>query len=115
MYVKLYPWYYMPVTVHKILVHGSEIINYAIVPIGQLSEEVQEARHKEVRRYREHHTRKVSRPKMVEDLFHLLLVSSDPLIKTMRRTFTSKELDLFQETNELLKGRKLELESDNNL
>lgn len=103
----------MPVSVHKILVHGSEIIDFAIVPIGQLSEEVQEARHKEVRRYREHHTRKVSRLKTVEDLFHLLLVSSDPLIKTMRRTFSSKEVDLFQEAKELLQNRILELESDN--
>lgn len=113
MYVKLYPWYYMPVTVHKILVHGSEIINFAIVPIGQLSEEAQEARHKEVRRYREHHTRKVSRLKTMEDLFHSLLVSSDPLLKTMRKTYPSKELKLFKEAKELLQGSNFDLESDN--
>lgn len=112
MYVKLYPWYCMPVTVHKILVHGSEVIDYAIVPIGQLSEEVQEARHKEVRRYREHHTRKMSRLKTVEDLFHSLLVSSDPLIKTMRKTFPSKESNMFREANELLQDCDFELESN---
>lgn len=88
MYVSLYPWYYMPVTVHKILVHGSEIINYSIVPIGQLSEEVQEARH--------------TRMKTVEDLLHALLVSSDPLIKTMRTSFPTKELILFDEVNTLI-------------
>lgn len=104
MYVKLSWWYYMPVTVHKILVHGAEIIDYAIVPIGLLSEEVQEARHKEVRRYREFHARKVSRLKTVEDLFHALLISSDPLIKTMRKSFPMKELELLDEANNLLRN-----------
>lgn len=53
MYVNLYSWYYMPVTVHKILIHGADVIEHLMVPIGQLSEEVQESRHKEVRKYRE--------------------------------------------------------------
>lgn len=48
-YVELYPRYYMPATVHKILIHGSDVIEFAAVPIGQLSEEVLESLHKEVR------------------------------------------------------------------
>lgn len=46
----------------KILDHGREIIKQSIVPIGQLSEEAQEARNKDYRRFRKNHTRKCSRP-----------------------------------------------------
>ncbi|KAJ4436853.1 hypothetical protein ANN_16985 [Periplaneta americana] len=49
LYVKLYGWYYMPATVHKILIHGADVMNNMILPIGQLSEDAQEARHKEYR------------------------------------------------------------------
>ncbi|XP_076290264.1 uncharacterized protein LOC143213857 [Lasioglossum baleicum] len=41
-YVQTYGWYYMPASIHKILVHGAEIIEHALLPIGQLSEEAQE-------------------------------------------------------------------------
>lgn len=72
----------MPSTVHKILVHGAEVIKSAILPIGQLSEEAMEARNKDLRNYREHHTRKTSRCENNEDLLHALLVSSDPVISS---------------------------------
>lgn len=92
----------MPVSVHKILIHGSDIIDYAVVPIGQLSEEVQEARHKEVRHYREFSSRKMSREKTNEDLLHSLLISSDPLISSFRQTISNKKLDLFDDAKKLL-------------
>lgn len=38
-FVEIYPWYYMPASVHKVLLHGTEIISKALLPIGQLSEE----------------------------------------------------------------------------
>ena len=60
-YINLYPWYYMPVTVHKILVHSTEVIKICLLPIGQLSEESQEVRNKDFRRLCEHYTRKNSR------------------------------------------------------
>nr|CAI5848372.1 unnamed protein product [Callosobruchus analis] len=50
LYLNLYPWYYMPVTVHKLLMHSTKIITNCMVPIGQLSEEAQEARNKDSRR-----------------------------------------------------------------
>lgn len=34
LYVKLYSWYKMPPSVHKILIHGGRILKEAIVPIG---------------------------------------------------------------------------------
>jgi hypothetical protein len=36
-----YSWYYTPTSIHKIFIHGSKIISVAILPTGQLSEEVQ--------------------------------------------------------------------------
>lgn len=101
-YVNLCEWYYMPATVHKILIHGSDVIKHVVVPIGQLSEEVQESRHKEVRKYRENNTRKMSRLKTNEDLLHSLLISSDPLISSYRQTSSSKKLELLKEAKEML-------------
>jgi hypothetical protein len=45
----------------KILLHGSEIISAALLPIGQLSEEAQEARNKDLKTFRESFSRKISR------------------------------------------------------
>lgn len=63
LYLKLYSWYYMPVTVHKVLCHGKVVIDHCILPIGQLSEEAQESRNKDNKRYRLQFTRKILEPK----------------------------------------------------
>lgn len=84
LYVEEYKWFYMPATVHKILLHGAEVVQHSCLPIGQLSEEAQEARNKDYKFYREHHTRKSSRTATNEDLLHLLLISSDPVISDKR-------------------------------
>lgn len=34
LYVSLYPWFYMPSCVHKILLHGADVIHNALLPIG---------------------------------------------------------------------------------
>lgn len=39
LYLSLYSWYYMSVTMDKLLVHATDIIVNSIVPIGKLSEE----------------------------------------------------------------------------
>jgi len=44
LYLKLYSWYRMPPSIHKMLIHGASAIRLAPFPIGMLSEEVQEAR-----------------------------------------------------------------------
>ncbi|XP_022163625.1 uncharacterized protein LOC111029082 [Myzus persicae] len=33
LFVELYPWYYMPTSVHKILLHEADVIRHAILPI----------------------------------------------------------------------------------
>jgi hypothetical protein len=53
MYVRLYPWHPMTPSVHKILIHGAIVIENALVPIDQLSEEAAEARNKYFRLYRQ--------------------------------------------------------------
>lgn len=103
-FVFLYPWYKMPVTIHKILIHGGDIIKSSPVPIGQLSEEAQEARNKEYRRYREYHSRKMSRIETNTDVFHNLLISSNPLITSLRKLKLSKKKKLVPETLNLLKS-----------
>ena len=79
-YVAQYGWHPMTVTLHKILVHGSKIIEKSNLPIGMLSEQAAESRNKFWRFDREHHTRKKSREATMSDLFHRALVSSDPVI-----------------------------------
>lgn len=49
-FIELYPWY-MPTSVHKILVHGSIIIDSSLLPIGQMSEEVQEGCNKYIENF----------------------------------------------------------------
>lgn len=85
-YLSLYSWYYMPATVHKILIHSTEVIKAALLPIGQLSEEAQEARNKDCRRFREYNTRKCSRVATNRDLLSMLIITSDPLINSLRET-----------------------------
>lgn len=87
-YVSNYAWYYMPSSVHKILIHGENIIkHFAVLPIGQLSEDAQESRNKEYKKFRLHHARKCSRSATNEDVFHTLLYTSDPYITSIRKPY----------------------------
>ena len=70
LYNTLYSWYYMPASLHKVLYHGADIIDYFELPIGTFSEEAQEKRNKDFRWIREHNTRKNSRQNTNEDIMH---------------------------------------------
>ncbi|KAJ4428580.1 hypothetical protein ANN_24624 [Periplaneta americana] len=108
LYVKLYGWSYMPATVHKILTHGADVMNNRILPVGQLSDDAQEARHKEYRFFREHNTRKTSRINCNKDLSHMLLISSDPLISSKRKLPRKKRISLGSEVLGLLETPRLD-------
>lgn len=101
-YVDLYGWYKMPTTLHKVLIHGHEIIKEALVPIGLLSEDAQEAMNKEVRRMRSYHSFKGSRERTMQDIFHGLLVASDPIVSYYRHGQPCNTKDLPREVEELL-------------
>lgn len=100
---ELYGWYYMPLSVHKLLIHGADIFkHFGMLPIGKLSEEASEARNKDFRNVREHHARKCSRTMMNEDILHNFLISSDPQITLLRPRLTKKATKLSPEALELL-------------
>lgn len=84
-FVMLYPWYSMPTTLHKVLIHGPKIIESAEIAIGLLSEDAQEARNKDVRAYRERYSRKFSRTLTLRDTYQRLLATSDPYITNLNK------------------------------
>lgn len=114
LYVQLYPWYYMPASVHKLLMHGTDIIeHFGLLPIGNLSEEASEARNKDFRKYRENHSRKVSRTATNEDILHNLLISSDPKLTSLRpRMAKNRKMVLSPRAVELLMSFANEPELD---
>lgn len=101
-YVELYSWYPMPTSVHIVLIHGYAIIEMGALPIGQLSEDAQEARNKDIRRYRESFARKCTREKTMSDVFHRLLASSDPLITNLQKLKIKHSAPLTSDIIELL-------------
>ena len=82
LYMSEVGWFNIPPTLHKILVHGKDIVKACPVPIGWTSEESSEANNKFVRKYLSHHTRKTSHSDTMSDLFHRLLQVSDPCLVT---------------------------------
>lgn len=109
-YVSLYCWYNMPTSVHKVLIHGSEVIKQAILPIGQLGEEAQEAKNKDFKFIREHRSRKDSAEHTNVDLFNYFLLSSDPIISELSlQRKCSKKKKLEPDAMNLLKAPRIEL------
>ncbi|KAE8740590.1 hypothetical protein FOCC_FOCC013890 [Frankliniella occidentalis] len=80
-YVAAYPWYRMPCSMHKVLIHGADIMRIAPVPNGPSFRGTFGVTSQ---KYTKHHTRTSSRTKGNTDLLHCLLVSSDPLLYTLR-------------------------------
>lgn len=83
--IELYPWKDMTPTVHKVLRHGDIIIAFHILPLGELTEEAQEARNRDFRNVQQFHSRKSSREFQNEDIFVNLLLSSDPVLSLIRK------------------------------
>jgi len=75
-------WFNLSPTLHKILIHGKDIIKACPVPLGWTSEEGSESNNKFVRRYLSNHTRKTSHIDTLTDLFNRLLEVSDPCLTT---------------------------------
>ncbi|KAG5888552.1 hypothetical protein JTB14_010335 [Gonioctena quinquepunctata] len=107
-YLKYYPRYNVPTTIHRVLIHGDIIIRDAIAPIGLLSEDAQESENKAIKTNRQGYTRKFSREQTMEDLFHQLLVSSDPYITSMRKLPQKKSRTFPEDFMMLLKEPAVE-------
>lgn len=102
MCVKLYPWYNMPPSVHRYLIHGSEIMKELGFPCGWFSEEPQESSHKNFRKCRLQNSRMYQRDKTNEDIFHHLLITSDPLLAKYRIVQYQKSKTMTDEAKNLL-------------
>lgn len=97
-----YPWYYLPPSVHKVLIHGDLVIENALVSIGELSEEAAESNNKNIKNFRLNHTRKISRETTNTDLLQRLLLNSDPFITNLRQLSKPRKPVLPQEVINLL-------------
>lgn len=104
LYVHLYKWHPMTPTLHKILCHGALVIEHALLPIGQLSEEAAESRNKHFRLYRQNFARKFSRKDCLQDVMNRLLLTSDvflscssrAILKRIRKPFSSEALSFLK-------------------
>lgn len=99
---ELYGWYHMSASVHKLLIHGGDIIKSLPLPVGQLSEDVLEASHKEYKNIRLFHSRKTSRVNTNTDILNMLLISSDPVISAHRQVVRKNRKPFPQEVIAML-------------
>lgn len=99
---QMYPEKKLTPTVHKILAHGRHLIEYQCLPIGELSEEAQECKNKDYKKFRYTNTCKISRIRQNEDLFNMLVASSDPLISSLRHVRSRKDLEEHNYSSDML-------------
>lgn len=85
MAISLYGWYKISASVHKLLIHGADIIKSLPLPVGQLSEDVIEVGHKDYKKFRQYYSRKTSRINTNTDIFNWMMVSSDPIVTNKRK------------------------------
>lgn len=100
--VSTYPWYNLPSSIHKVLIHGSEVIDHCLISIGELSEEAAESCNKLYKQFRRDNTRKTSRVDTNTDLMHRLLLNSDPYISSLRKLPQKKKSVLSKDVLMLL-------------
>lgn len=79
-YISLFPGRPMTVTLHRLLLHGSQIIAFHILPVGFLSEEGAESKNKIYKKDRLQHARKISHEENLLDTFHRSMDTSDPVV-----------------------------------
>jgi hypothetical protein len=82
-----------------------------MLPIGQLSEEAQESRNKDLKLFREFHARKMSRVSTNEDLLNRLFITSDQLISSLPQLTPRKSATICKEVLSLLEEASIESSS----
>lgn len=102
MCVDKYGWYKMSASVHKLLIHGADIIKALPLPVGLFSEDVLEAAQKEYKSLRLFHARKTSRIHTNTDIVHWMLIASDPIIASHRKGHKKTKKPFSKEVMELL-------------
>lgn len=105
LYVAKYSWYPMSPSLHKILIHGADIVRNSLLPLGMLSEQAAESKNKYYRADRLQHARKTSRTATMADMFNRSIDFSDPVLSTQalsRAQVSAHRLPLEKEAIELL-------------
>lgn len=112
LFMELYPWFPMPATVHKVLIHSRQILQHTVLPVGYFGEEASEARNKLYKRDRLFHARKTSRAHNLEDVFNRAIDTSDPVISSInlrQRTRHRHKQQLPMEVIALLEPPEIEV------
>ncbi|XP_017466057.1 PREDICTED: uncharacterized protein LOC108358983 [Rhagoletis zephyria] len=115
LYMEMYPWYPMSPTLHKILIHGAQIIAASVVPLGCLGESASESRNKYYKSDRRSHARQNSRTNNMADVFQRAIDSSDPFLSSLflnKRQQQNQKKKIPKEVIELLKAPNVEPHSD---
>ena len=89
LWVDLYPWYKMPVSLHVLLIHGANYLKMIDMPISFMTEQCIETGNKISKAARLHHTHKTSRLDTMTDHFNRLTEISDPGIAI--QIFTNRQ------------------------
>ena len=82
-----------------------------LMPIGLLNEKAQEAHNKDNKYFCVHHTHKTNRITGNEHHLHKLLISSDPIISSLKRKKSHSSSTISPEVISLLKPVKFEVYS----
>ena len=82
--------------------HRSQIIQHALLPIGQLSEEAQESSNKLIKKFHRENSRKNSKKNSMTNVFLRLMAASDPVISSLRKLPKKKAKELSKEARNLL-------------
>lgn len=109
-YVKLYKWFPLPSSIHKVLMHSRDIMMANELPVGVLAEDAAESCNKLYRNNREFHARKNSRRNNLKDVFNRAIDSSDPFIASFglqKRQNSRMRKSLPTEVLQLLKPPKV--------
>lgn len=103
-HIELYSWYLIPSSVHRVLIHGAEIIAVSPLSVGKLTEENGEHRNKLIKSDRIAHARHTSRENNLRDIFSRALETSDPLITKLTQDGRKKKVhrDLPDDVKSLL-------------
>ena len=85
------------------MIHGWQVVDEMVFPIGMMSEEALEARNKGFKKFREFFSRKCSRLKTNEDLLWRFMCSSGPVISALRSPKHPKKENFLDGVVQLLK------------
>ena len=106
-YLSKYPWRPLSPTLHRVLDHGGEFIRHYDqmgIPLGMTTEEGSEGNNKFIKRYHQHHSRKIGHKEALSDTFNRAMDESDPIVLHMyrQRTKDKKDRDLPSDVQDML-------------